>query len=345
MTSWFSSTQAGGAPTAPKAAQARSTTPRMSVRLPGCVEEREVEHEVELVGADEAGELVLVLERDLGDEGPLAVVPAGQLAPAPVETVQLRLLERRVPVGERRRVLGLDHVVQVLRLEERLRDVDPEAVDAAVEPEAQDLLERLRHGVDVPVEVGLLGGEEVEVPLAARLVARPRRPAEDRRPAVRRAAVAAGTEDIARPIRMVGAREGVHEPRVLARGVVRDDVDEHLEAERVRVGEERVEVGERAVLRIDVHVVRDVVAVVGPRRGIERGQPEAVDAQVAEVREPRADARQVADPVTVGVGEAPHVDLIDDGVAPPRSLGHQSISFWVMARIATRQTTRPKTTR
>ena len=134
------------------------------------MEEREVEHEVELVGADEAGQLVLVLERDLGDEGPLAVVRTGQLAPAPVEAVQLRLLERRVPVRERRRVLRLDHVVQVLRLEERLGDVDPEAVDAAVEPEPEDLLERLRHGVDAPVEVGLLGGEEVEVPLAARRV-------------------------------------------------------------------------------------------------------------------------------------------------------------------------------
>ena len=39
---------------------------------------------------------------------------------------------------------------------------------------------------------------------------------------------------------------------MLVRRVVRDDVDEHLEAERVRVGEERVEVGERAVQRVDV---------------------------------------------------------------------------------------------
>ena len=250
-----------------------------------------------------------------------------------------------MPVGERRGVLGLDDLVQVLRLEERLRDVDPEAVDAAVEPEAQDLLERLRHGVDVPVEVGLLGGEEVEVVLAARLVAGPGRPAEDRRPAVRRTAVETGAKDVTRPVRMVAARERVHEPRVLVRGVVRDDVDQHPEAERVRVGEQLVEIGERPELRVDVHVVRDVVAVVGAGRGVEGRQPDTVDTQVAEVREPRADPRQITDAVPVGVGEAPNVDLVDDGVAPPRRLCHQSISFRVIARIATRQMTRPKTTR
>src|SRR3712207_8417093 len=44
--------------------------------------------------------------------------------------------------------------------------VDPDAVDAAVEPEADDAVELLPHGGVVPVEVGLLGGEQVQVPLA-----------------------------------------------------------------------------------------------------------------------------------------------------------------------------------
>lgn len=48
-----------------------------------------------------------------------------------------------------------------------------------------------------------------------------------------------------------------------ARRVVRDDVDRDAEAQLVRVGDERVEVGQRPELQIDVDVVGDVVAVVG----------------------------------------------------------------------------------
>jgi hypothetical protein len=52
---------------------------------------------------------------------------------------------------------------------------------------------------------------------------------------------------------------------VLVRRVVRDDVRDDAEAEVVRVGDECVEILERAEQRIDLHVVRDVVAVVGAR--------------------------------------------------------------------------------
>ena len=81
----------------------------------------------------------------------------------------------------------------------------------------------------------------------------------------------------------------VPEPLVLVRRVVRDDVDRHPDPELVRVGDERVEVVERAELRVDVDVVGDVVAVVCLRRGVERRQPERVDAQLFQVRQARAD--------------------------------------------------------
>jgi hypothetical protein len=44
--------------------------------------------------------------------------------------------------------------------------VDAEAVDPAVEPEAQDRLELRPHLVVRPVQIGLPGGKEVQVPLA-----------------------------------------------------------------------------------------------------------------------------------------------------------------------------------
>ena len=74
---------------------------------------------------------------------------------------------------------------------------------------------------------------------------------------------------------------------------------------------------ERAEGGLDVAVVGDVVAGVGHRRGVAGVEPDRVDAEVGQVAESVADAVQVADPVAVAVGEAAHVDLVGDGVAPP----------------------------
>ena len=59
---------------------------------------------------------------------------------------------------------------QARGLDEGVGNVHPEAGDAAVQPEAQDPLEFLVHGVVVPVEVRLGGVEQVQVPLAGRAV-------------------------------------------------------------------------------------------------------------------------------------------------------------------------------
>ena len=45
-----------------------------------------------------------------------------------------------------------------------------------------------------------------------------------------------------------------------------------------------VEVGERAEERVDVAVVGDVVAGVALRRGVERREPDRVDAELLQVR-------------------------------------------------------------
>ena len=68
---------------------------------------------------------------------------------------------------------------------------------------------------------------------------------------------------------------------MLARRVVGHDVDDHPQAEGVGVGDQAVEVGERAEARVDVAVVGDVVAGVGLRRRVERVQPDGVDAELA----------------------------------------------------------------
>ena len=82
-------------------------------------------------------------------------------------------------------------------------------------------------------------------------------------------------------------------------------------------GDEAVQVGEGAVLRIDGLVVGDVVAEVDLRRGIHGSDPDGVDAELLEVVEARGDAVEVADAVAVGVLKAARIDLVDDGVLPP----------------------------
>ena len=121
---------------------------------------------------------------------------------------------------------------------------------------------------------------------------------------------------------------GLDEPLVLVGHVVGDDVDDRADAEGEGFGDQRLGLGERAERRIDRPVVGDVVAAVGERRGVPGVVPDGVDAEVAEVAEPGAHAGEVADAVAVGVGEAAHVELVDDGVAPPGALGfrHRSRS-------------------
>src|SRR2546430_13813291 len=87
-----------------------------------------------------------------------------------------------------RRVVRIE-VRQCRVLEQERGGVDANAGDAAVEPEAQHALVFAPDVVVLPVEVGLLGCEQVQVPLArgavAALGSRPCTSAEDRRPVIR----------------------------------------------------------------------------------------------------------------------------------------------------------------
>ena len=170
------------------------------------------------------------------------------LVPAAVDVVHLGLVPHRL-VAQR----PLDHaaaagaaeaplpgcspslddlVAQALLLEQAVRHVDPEAVDAAVEPEAQHVLEHVADLGVAPVEVGLGGVEEVEVPLAVR---RPgstrgrRRPSSSCSGGSSPAAPRPVAEQVARPLgaARAGGQRGP-EPLVLVGGVVGHEVDDHL---------------------------------------------------------------------------------------------------------------------
>jgi hypothetical protein len=170
----------------------------------------------------------------------------------------------------------------------------------------------------------------VQVPLAV-VQPGPGGSAELAAPVVRRTRRAVGPA-AARPHvvpRPLGAARrrlpGGAEPLVVDGGVVADQVDRHPQAVGVGFRDERVEVLEVAEHGVDGARVGHVVAVVGHGRGVERREPQRVDAEQFQVAQPRPHALQVADAVAVGVAEAGDVDLVHDGVAPPGPLRHDMI--------------------
>ena len=125
------------------------------------------------------------------------------------------------------------------------------------------------------------------------------------------------------PVALRRARVGARllEPRVVARGVVHDEVGDHADAALVRRVDERAEVVERAVVGMDRVEVGDVVAAVAQRRRVHRQQPDAVDAEPLQVVELLGQADEVAAAVGVAVGEAADVDLVEDGALEPERIG------------------------
>jgi len=111
---------------------------------------------------------------------------------------------------------------------------------------------------------------------------------------------------------------------MLARDVIRHDVDDRADAERTRFRDHLLGLRERPEVRLDRPVVRDVVPRVSLGRGVPRVEPQGVDAELAEVRELRPDAGEIADPVSARVAEAADVDLIDDGASPPSASRRQA---------------------
>ncbi|PPS68286.1 hypothetical protein BZZ08_07411 [Streptomyces sp. MH60] len=186
--------------------------------------------------------------------------------------------------------LGQQHRVRVLRvdlaahpLEERVtggqvlavgallgvqvgHGVQPEAVDAEVEPELERGQHLLLDRRVLVVEVRLVGEEAVPVVLAADRVVGPvgRLGVDEDDAGVGVAGVVVGP-DVVVAVGAVGVLAGLLEPRVLVAGVVHDEVDDHAHAALVGGVHELHEVGEVAELGQDGGVVGDVVAAVAQR--------------------------------------------------------------------------------
>ena len=110
------------------------------------------------------------------------------------------------------------------------------------------------------------------------------------------------------------------EPWVLVGRVVDDELDENFDVPLVRRPHERDEIVQRAVLWMDVQVIRDVITIVFERRRKERQQPYASGPERLHVIELAGQSLKIADAVVVAVEEGFDVRLVDDRVLVPERI-------------------------
>ena len=147
-----------------------------------------------------------------------------------------------------------------------MRNIDTEAVGAVVKPKTQGFDEVSSHIRVLPVPVGLLHGEQVQIPLSVGH-ARPRGAAEMGHPVSGRQFAmfaAAVAEDVTVAFRRAwpSGKRGL-EPGVQVGGMVGDDIDDDLDIGLVRGFGEFVEIVHGAEFRIDVAVIVDIIPAVG----------------------------------------------------------------------------------
>ena len=150
--------------------------------------------------------------------------------------------------------------------------IEPEAVNAGVEPSFHHLDQRADDPRVVEIEIGLVREEAVPVELAGFRVPRPVR------------FLGVGEDDPRAQIFLVGiaphipvararfriAAAGALEPVVLVGGMVDHQFGDDPQTAALRLDDEAPEILHRAEIAIDVAIVGDVVAVVAAGRGIER---------------------------------------------------------------------------
>ncbi len=214
-------------------------------------------------------------------------------------------------------------VAQLLILQHQPDHVHAEAVHAAVEPEAHVVEHGRQHVGVAVVQFRLAAVELVHVELAGGGVVGPGVAAEVGLPVVgqprlRRAVAGGGVgPDVGVALGVVAAAAALHEPGVLVRGVVGHQVEDDAQAAAVGLGQQAVEVGQRAEQGVDVAVVGHIVAEVVHRRREDGRNPDGVYVQGVQIVEPPADAVEVADAIAVRILEGARVDLVDDAGLPP----------------------------
>ena len=171
---------------------------------------------------------------------------------------------------------GLDlvirSVVAELRILEEIIDrVEPETIDAAIQPEPQHAFHVINHRRIAVIEIRLLRQKAVHVILLAPRVPGERRAAKHRQPIARRRAIGARVDpDIPVGFGIAAVAAGLSEKRMFVGRMVQHLINDHLQPQAMRPCHQRVKIGQGAKDRIDIGIVRHVIAHVQHRRGEDR---------------------------------------------------------------------------
>ena len=133
-------------------------------------------------------------------------------------------------------------------------------------------------------------------------------------------------------------------PGMLVRGVVDNQVHKDPHAHLMCAVQHLSEEIQVAVIGMDVHVVRDVIAEVRIRRRIDRRKPDRIDPEAFDVVQLLQHPVQVSDAVTVSVVETADPDLVNHHLsvplrfcqrchlpscAAPRPTGDRALFLWL----------------
>ena len=220
----------------------------------------------------------------------------------------------------------------------RIGDVDPvlrdqkghgvhtKARNAQLQPEADDFED---FGLDIGignVEIRLEFEEAMEIPgtrLAAISPGRFLHAGKDHA-LVRIGGLLVGPDEIVAKLGRGIIDRGL-EPGVLVRTMVHHQIHDHAQPALVASVDELDEVARRAVAWIDAIIVRDVIAMVTPRRRLERREPNGGDAQPLQIIEPAHRTAKVTDTIAISILKCIERQAVDDGVLVPQVRDHPSL--------------------
>ena len=224
-------------------------------------------------------------------------------------------LQRQIMLAPRKSQLLLP-VLQTV-LPQDVDNVAPEPRHALAQPEPEDILHLLQHRRIVVVEVRLTFRKQMQIILTPLRVKFPAVLPKEPCPVVRQTSVRHTVLPVVVIRIFTGPVPALPEPVVLRRGVVDDQIHNDPDAPLLRLADEPFHVLHGAVLRIDLPVIADIVPVVRVWGLINRTEPDSPHPQLLQVVQPADDARDIPDPVPVGVLKASGIDLVDDRVLPP----------------------------
>ena len=112
-------------------------------------------------------------------------------------------------------------------------------------------------------------------------------------------------------------RRRIEEPFVLRGSVVEHKIHNDADIMLPGIVRQMLEVVQRAIHRIDVFVIRDVITEVDLGRGIARCDPNGIDPKIFQIIQMGVDALEIANAIIVTIGKAARINFIEDHMLPP----------------------------